>query len=313
MFLPDYEAVHVHHLLDLLTSGRIKDKELPLGSAEDISNLAKCFKIHLREPDLMVSLEDMCEKPRIKVKDIRDISSLVPCESLNKEKANESKSQDSQKVISIDDEEDTDNEVARCAFCFKTIRGGNKSFTNHVDQCQSRPKFIFQSLLQDDNRDKCKFCLKKIGGGKKSLENHEENQCRKRPTINKNDNEILNPGPEICSICHKNVGERNSNGGKSKSLKSHENRCKQVYRGSFDCPKCSISLKGLDGLVDHYKEKHSGGRPLFKCTICGIRFHKQQALKKHILKKHKKVFRGISILLCNLNEEPPSFVYETEL
>merc|ERR1719452_317369 len=63
MFLPDYEAVHVHHLLDLLTSGRIKDKELPLGSSGDILNLSKCFGIDLREADLIVSIEDnMSEK-----------------------------------------------------------------------------------------------------------------------------------------------------------------------------------------------------------------------------------------------------------
>jgi len=207
MFLPDYEAVHVHHLLDLLTSGRIKDKDLPLGSAGDILTLAKCFKIDLRESDLIVSLEDMCENPppRIKVKNIRDMVSSVPCESLNKEKSKEFNGLDVHELINVEDVRD----------------------------------------VQDDNKNKCTFCLRIIGGGKKSLKNHEKNQCRERPDVNKSDNELPKPGNE-CSICHKKV--------KTKSLKSHEKRCNRVYgelvlfRGSFDCPECSIPLKGLGGL-----------------------------------------------------------------
>ena len=127
MFLPDYEAVHVHHLLDLLTSGRIKDKELPLGSAGDILNLAKCFKIDLRESDLMISQEnilekppprvnvsstDICEKlPRIKVKNIRDmIPPPLPSESLNKEKAKDSNCQDMRDLIQVADQRDVQDE-----------------------------------------------------------------------------------------------------------------------------------------------------------------------------------------------------------
>jgi len=126
MFLPDYKAVHVHHLLDLLTSGRIKDKESPLGSVEDILNLAKCFKIDLREPDLMISLEnilekppprvnisstDICEKlPRIKVKNIRDMIPPLPSESLNMEKAKESNHQDIHDLIQVADERDVQDE-----------------------------------------------------------------------------------------------------------------------------------------------------------------------------------------------------------
>jgi len=128
MFLPDYEAVHVHHLLDLLTSGRIKDKELPMGSAEDILTLAKCCKIDLKESDLMISLENMCEKPpprvnvsstdisekppRIKVKNICDMIPPLPSESLNKEKAKEFYRQDmdDHDLIQVADERDVQDE-----------------------------------------------------------------------------------------------------------------------------------------------------------------------------------------------------------
>ena len=94
IFLPDFEAVHVRHLLDLLIIGRAEDKQLPLSSG-DILNLAKCFRIDLREPDLIVSVENTSEKPppRIKVKNIHElVSSQVIRESFDKEKSKKSKS-----------------------------------------------------------------------------------------------------------------------------------------------------------------------------------------------------------------------------
>ena len=189
MFLPDCEAVHVRHLLDLLTSGRIKDKQLPLGSSGNILNLAKCFGIDLRESDLIVSIEDiMSEKPpalpRIKVKNIHDlVSSPVLSESLDKEKSKKSKSKYFKEVINIDDSEDVEDDKGnKCAFCLKKIR--RKSLKNHLrNQCEKRPlsyrstnnnptdtadengkviNITTDKVVGDDNRDwrKCLFCLK---------------------------------------------------------------------------------------------------------------------------------------------------------
>ena len=147
LFLPDFEAVHVHHLLDLLISGRIKDKELPLGSVGDILSLAKSFKIDLRESDLMVSLEDIREKPRIKVKNIQDLSSSVTRETLDKEKAPGSNDIELPDFINIDD-----NEVQDV---------NDQDLEDGINEEDERD-------VQDDNRDHCQYCLKKIGGGKKS-------------------------------------------------------------------------------------------------------------------------------------------------
>jgi len=44
----DTEAVHVQHLFDLLTSGKVHDNHLASGSAGDILTLAECFKIEIR-------------------------------------------------------------------------------------------------------------------------------------------------------------------------------------------------------------------------------------------------------------------------
>ena len=90
-------------------------------------NLAKCFKIDLRESDLMISQEnilekppprvnvsstDICEKlPRIKVKNIRDmIPPPLPSESLNKEKAKDSNCQDMRDLIQVADQRDVQDE-----------------------------------------------------------------------------------------------------------------------------------------------------------------------------------------------------------
>ena len=52
MILPDTEAVHVQHLLDLLISGAVHGNHLSWGSAGDILTLAECFRINLRKIDL---------------------------------------------------------------------------------------------------------------------------------------------------------------------------------------------------------------------------------------------------------------------
>ena len=141
LIIPDTEAVHVQHLLDLLTGGKIT--KIDRGSSKDIVTLAQCFKIKLKEGDL----SDMEQKspPRIKVKNIEEMSSMVPSPySLIAEEWYEKPDTiNSPNVINIDDENE----------------------------------------LEDSKREmRCAFCLKVIGGGKKSLKYHEENQCRKRHT-----------------------------------------------------------------------------------------------------------------------------------
>ena len=93
VIIPDTDAVHIQHLMDLLTSGRSKkmNKIVSRGSLRDIVNLAKCFEIELRECDLRTALlMDLGKKPppRTKVKNLKDMtSSPVPClESHNAEK-----------------------------------------------------------------------------------------------------------------------------------------------------------------------------------------------------------------------------------
>jgi len=213
MFLPDYEAVHVRHLLDLLTRGRIKDKELPLGYSGDILSLAKCFGIDLREKDLIVSIEDNASEkppapPRIKVKNIQDlVSSPVLSESLDKEKSKKSKSKYFKELINIDDREDVEDDKGnKCAFCLEKIR--RKSLKNHLkNQCEKRPlsyrstnnnptdtvskryengKVInfdtTDKVVGDDYRDwkKCPFCLKIFSHN--SFKIHEK-VCRDRKSM----------------------------------------------------------------------------------------------------------------------------------
>ena len=182
IFLPDFEVMHVRHLLDLLTSGRIKDKQLPLGSAGDILNLAKCFGIDLKESDLRVSFKDTREKPpqRTKVKNIDVMMfSTVPCEYFEKEEAKTSFSQDLQEIINIDERIDVvdHSEENSCVFCFEKIRGGNKSLKSHEEKCQnSKPNETEEvmnmnidtgtgKIVREDYRDreKCPFCLKNFG------------------------------------------------------------------------------------------------------------------------------------------------------
>lgn len=219
LIIPDFEAVHVHHLLDLLTSGKIKEENV-LCNLHEILNLAKCFKIDLRESDIIVPSEDIREKPvpKIKVKNIQDMIATVPVESLNEEKVMESNEQVLQDRINV---------------------------------------------LEERERRKwqCTFCLKIIVGGKNTLKHHEENQCRKRPDAYKK------------------------------------------------CPKCSDPLNGLHGLVIHYVRFHSEGRPLFKCTICDKRLHKQLDLKEHFRTEH--YMKTVGKIKSNFNEEPPLFMFES--
>merc|ERR1719341_2954048 len=95
----------------------------------------------------------------MKVKNIRDMTTPVSQES-TKEKAKKSNSQDFQEVISIDDEKDIDN-------------------YHNEDQCQSRPKFIFQSMQSDNELPKrgneCSICHKSV---KLNLLKSHEKRCK---------------------------------------------------------------------------------------------------------------------------------------
>ena len=138
LIIPDTEADHVQHLLDLLTSGKIQ--ETARGSSRDIVTLAECFKIRLKESDL--SDIDQKLQPRIKVKKLGDMSSLVP---------------------STIERTETD----KCSFCSKAFRGGRKSVRKHEEtECKNRP-----------NAPVCSLCLKKIVGGRRSFKNHKA-MCR---------------------------------------------------------------------------------------------------------------------------------------
>ena len=82
MILPDTEAVHFQHLLDLLTSGKVHDNHLAAGSAGDILTLAECFKIEIRKTDfdLTPTPQDMDKRPppMIRVKKLQDMMSSAP-------------------------------------------------------------------------------------------------------------------------------------------------------------------------------------------------------------------------------------------
>ena len=117
MILPDTESVNVQHLLDLLTSGKVRGT----ARAGDILTLAECFKIELRETDLAEPLKDMEKEqpPRIRVKKLEEMSSPVPSESLNADEARKPDSRNPPNNILIDDEKVVEEDRGRCSFCHK--------------------------------------------------------------------------------------------------------------------------------------------------------------------------------------------------
>ena len=85
MILPDTEAAYVQHLLDLLTSGRVKVNNFwrawTCATAGEIFALAKCFKIEIRKTDMTTAWVQKVDKrppPMIRVKKIQDLISSPP-------------------------------------------------------------------------------------------------------------------------------------------------------------------------------------------------------------------------------------------
>ena len=171
MILPDTEAVHVQHLLDLLISGAVHDNHLSWGSAGDILTLAECFRINLIKIDYTSPLQDMDKNPlqRIRVKNLKEISSpiqvLVPFESLHNEKENSPTSPyvETEEVINIDDEEVVKSVNVKCSFCRKEI---------HKDKRKVHEEEDCLGLVRN-----CPICQKEISKG--DFKNHEK-VCRVR-------------------------------------------------------------------------------------------------------------------------------------
>ena len=167
LIVPGTEAVHVQHLLDLVTSGKIKKTNR--GSFRDIVSLAECFKIDLKESD--VSDMDFKSPPMIKVKNLGEMSSMAPSKSHNEEGSKKPDSNNFPDVINIDDriEVGDDNIEDKCSFCSETLRGGRKSVRKHERRCKNRP-----------DAPVCSICFNKISGGSHSLRRHEK-RCRQMP------------------------------------------------------------------------------------------------------------------------------------
>ena len=174
MIIPDTEAVHVKHLLDLVTSGKINATDISydeMGSL-DIVALAESFKIDLRETDLLVPLvkdirQHQTSTQRIKVK--QEISSPDPCHSfLNEielrnadlslplESAGQNpppkiKEENSHNISSKgpclgfqNNNEENDYQGGKCSFCNK--KRHEKRCRGNKDQPRHRPALHFPAL-----------------------------------------------------------------------------------------------------------------------------------------------------------------------
>ena len=174
IFIPDFEAMNVHYLFDLLKNGTITDKQFNLGSTGEILNLAKCFKIEVRELTL-----DMCGKPPPMDNNLR-MSSPVPCESHDEKKSNR---QDFQEEINRDGGR-ADSDGDKCTFCLRYITGGTKSSNNPtVNENEEVINIDAVEKVAGDDSQKCKkcsFCLKNFG--QNSLRNHVKD-CRVRKSM----------------------------------------------------------------------------------------------------------------------------------
>jgi len=129
VIIPDTEAVHIRHLMDLLASGRSKkmNKIGSRGSLRDIVNLAECIKIELREADLTAPLEDVGQKPppRIKVKNLQDMISSPSFKSPNAEKASKPNSYNFPNRIIFDDDKVVEGDAAAAGAPARGTGGGS--------------------------------------------------------------------------------------------------------------------------------------------------------------------------------------------
>ena len=134
IIIPDTEAVHVKHLLDLMTSGRIKESL----QSSDILALADCFKITLRENDLTFTFKP--KKGSLRVRNIEEMCIPVPSESPKEDVTNKASSNNFSNVINIDDEKDVSRKRKK--------RKKEKKKENHFHEMACPPK-------------SCSFCHEK--------------------------------------------------------------------------------------------------------------------------------------------------------
>ena len=145
LIIPDSEAVHVKHLISLLTTGQIDQKETgqnvfdSLGSSGDIVSLADSFNIHLRDTDLSGPAKGKGNKSaRLRVRKLKEISSPIPTqsESLNGHIINIANDDDfhDENVI----EKDSNNQQSKCSICQKVI--GKSILKDHERRCSSLRK-----------------------------------------------------------------------------------------------------------------------------------------------------------------------------
>ena len=257
MMLPDTEGIHVQHLLDLLTSGKVHDNHLASGSAWDILTLAECFKIEIRGMDLTPNFQDKdkISPPKIRVKNIRELSSPdpIPCESINinNEKANNPASHNFENLININDEEDLRR------ICLESI-GGDRTSLKNLEKQHREEEFNVPIAINIDKEEvanvkslyvKCSFCRKEIH--KDKIKDHEEEDCHVRkgrsiffsrfyPLIHVDDKKKL----KNCSLCQKEIAKSD--------LKNHEKICRVRRKGicQFECYTCGKNFSTEQGRSD---------------------------------------------------------------
>ena len=149
MILPDTEAVHIQHLLDLLTSGKVRG----FARAWAIFTLAKCFKIEIRKTDfdLTPTPQDMDKRPPpiIRVKKLQDMMSSPPLSS-EPLKEMQAKKPNSRNFPNV--EKGVEEDRKSCVFCHKIFRISRLKI--HLEEeCRVRGSVNFTVLPY-----KCKSC-----------------------------------------------------------------------------------------------------------------------------------------------------------
>ena len=282
MILPDTEAVHVQHLLDLLTSGKVHDNHWYSESILPILTLAECFKIEMRETDLThpVHLQDMDKNPtpKIKVKNFEEMTSPIPipCESLNNEKGKNPSNPNFDEVISIDDAEREDN---------SPLIALNKSL---IDSTVSESTVDFsstyeESLSASSAQYKCDDCIEAFSTSRELYEHRNESHYTFEQA---NSSQACLPSL-TCSF--PKCFEVLENGDKLKKhfSKVHEVKKEKVKRSSSYHLRCSLCRKTLSSenkLLEHQKIEHK-----YKCDQCSRSYVLNPDLLHHILKYHDKI------------------------